>query len=132
MYRPLPLCWQLKYSGSKAEKDTFTSIIVEALVSTQNNKVTHRTGNRIFSLNRLIVWHSFFLRHLSANAPSFVLHLHAILLSDLLFCHMMLCNKHNCVRFTFCFVGFMFVGCFQIFLFLFSFHYSPVKIKVIC
>lgn len=26
MHRPLPLCWQLKYSGSKAEKDTFTSV----------------------------------------------------------------------------------------------------------
>lgn len=77
MHRPLPLCWQLNYSGSKAEKDTFTSIEVEALSSQQNQ--TQDRKSYIFS--KPTDGTTLFLRHLFANAPRFVLYLHTILLN---------------------------------------------------
>lgn len=136
MHRPLPLCWQLKYSGSKAEKDTFTSIIVEAPLSAQNNKVTH-TGQEIDYFlqtdrsydTRLYYVTCWRMHRTFRTSPT-----RHFVVGFIVFCHMILCNKRNCVRFVFfCFVGFLFARCFRImFLFYFSYHYSPVKIKVKC
>lgn len=52
MHRPLPLCWQLKYSGSKAEKDTFTSIQSEY----RYHRTTSRTQEIVYCPNR-VRWH---------------------------------------------------------------------------
>lgn len=58
MHQPLPLCWQLKYSGSKAEKDTFISI-----KSKQHYHNISHIGNRILSKSRDTMT-TLFLRHL--------------------------------------------------------------------